>query len=61
MYLELLRHSAIVVHLELLFGARGLTDEDLGEDEQLGVSALPPHTHTPPGWALRCFTRCGGT
>ena len=37
-YLELLRHSAVVVQLELVFGARGLNDEDLLEDEQLGVA-----------------------
>jgi hypothetical protein len=37
-YVELLRHSAVVVQLELVFGARGLNDEDLLADEQLGVA-----------------------
>jgi len=37
-YVELLRHSSIVCHLELLFGdQRGLREEDLADDEQLGV------------------------
>ena len=39
MYVELLRHSAVVVQLEVLFGARGrLHEEDLGGDEQLGMA-----------------------
>ena len=36
-YLEFLRHSSIVVHLEFMFGTRGtLNHDDLADDEQVG-------------------------
>lgn len=36
-YFELLRHSSIVVQLELLLNSRGMDREDLADDEHLGI------------------------